>query len=263
MSLPTEGLHDGIDEGAYHADRAALSSTGAKTLLYQGARIFKYQQENPVHRDVFDFGSVVHALILGVGEYQVLDFPDWRSKASQAARENARAEGLAPILAKDYAAAEAMRDAVYANDLAASILSDGRPEVSIYATDPTTGVPMRGRIDWLRTDSFADVKTVGGGIHPADYQRTVWNLHYAFQADYYQRILTLNGLDPLPPVWIAAGKDKPHEVVIYQPDADLMARAHDDVDLALQQYARCVDTDDWPSLTDPTQIHTISAPRWA
>lgn len=261
--LPSTGLHDGIDETAYHSDRRSLSSTGAKTLLYQGPRAFQHAQANPVHKDVYDLGSVVHALILGVGDYEVLDYDSWRTKAAQEARAAARLEGRAPILVKDYAAAEAMRDAVMENKLAAGILSEGRPEVSMWATDPETGVLMRGRIDWLRTNAFTDVKTSAGQVDPLEYARTAWKLRYHFQAAWYQRVLALNGIEDLPPLWVALSKDAPHEVYVHQPDADMLARGHDDVDQALELYAHCLATDIWPGLQDDQQIHTISAPRWA
>lgn len=261
--LPTTGLHDGVDETVYHADPRSLSSTGAKTLLYEGPRVYKWKREHPVRKDAWDFGSVVHALILGVGEFEVIDHDSWRSKAAQNAREAARTEGRAPILAKDYEAAAAMRDTVMENHLAAGILSEGRPEVSMWAEDPETGVLMRGRIDWLRDNAFIDVKSVGTGVNLPDFERTVWNLRYHFQAAFYQRILGLNGIEALPPIWLAVSKDAPYECIAYQPDQDLMARAHEDVDLALAQYARCVETDTWPGLTPDDQIHTVTAPRWA
>lgn len=261
--LPTSGLHDGIDETAYHSDRRSLSSTGAKTLHFEGPRIFRWKQDHPVHKDVFDFGSVVHALILGVGDFEVLEHDSWRTKAAQADRDAARAAGRAPILRKDYDAAVAMRDAVLENKLAAGILSEGRPEVSMWATDPETGVLMRGRIDWLRTNAFTDVKSVAGSINPADITKTVWNLRYHFQAAFYQRILTLNGIEELPPLWLTVSKEAPHEALVYQPDDYLMKRAHEEVDLALSTYGHCLQTDTWPGLTPNDQIHTITAPRWA
>lgn len=261
--LPSEGLHDGVDEQAYHADPRSLSSTGAKTLLYRGPRIFQWEREHPIHKDAFDIGSVVHALILGVGDYEVIDADSWRTKAAKEDQQAARDAGKAPILRKDFEAAEAMRDAVMENRLIASILSEGRPEVSMWATDPETGVLLRGRIDWLRDNAFIDVKTVAGTIHPRDFERTVWNLHYHFQAAFYSRILALNGFTDLPPLWVAVSKDAPHEALVYQPDDDLLVRADEDVALAIRQYARCVETGQWPGLTDDQQIHTISAPRWA
>lgn len=260
-ALPTAGLHPDIPEADYHRDAGSLSSTGAKTLLYEGPRAFQWARTHPVHKDAYDMGSVVHALTLGVGDYDVLEYDSYRTKAAQAERDASRAAGRTPILRKDIVAAEAMRDAIFANPLAASVLSQGEPEVSVYATDPISGVLMRGRIDWLRPQSFVDLKTAAGGIYRADFEKIVWNRNYGFQSAYYQRILRLNGID-IPPVWVVVSKNEPHEVLVYEPDDDLLAYSHQEVDRALAMYARCVEADDWPGLMDETQVHKVGLPRW-
>lgn len=258
-ALPVEGLHDDIPEQEYHADPGSLSSTGAKTILYQGPRAFQHAQANPVHKDAYDIGNVVHALILGVGDYEVLDFPDYRTKVAQQARDEAREGGKTPILPRDLAPAEAMRDAVYDNSMAAWLLGAGRPEVSLWATDPETGVLMRGRIDWLRDNAFVDVKTSKDPTDPRSYARTAWKLGYHVQAAWYQRLLRLNGLD-LPPLWIAVHKTEPHETYVHQPDADMLAIGHAEVDRALHLYASCQASGRWPGLADADTIHTLERP---
>lgn len=260
--MPTEGLHDSIPEQDYHADPASLSSTGAKTLITDGPRAFQWTKTHPVHRDVYDLGSVVHALVLGVGDYDVLDFPDWRTKAAQAARTESREAGRTPILPRDMAPAEAMRDAVYSSPLAASILSEGRPEVSMWAEDPTTGVIMRGRADWLRPGTLVDFKTAAGKVDPAEWAWTVRKRQYVFQLAWYRRILSLNGITDASPLWLVVSKDAPHEVYVHQPDPALMSDADFDVDRALTLYAQCIADDVWPGLADDQAIHTITDPRW-
>lgn len=262
MTLPDNGLHDGIPEKAYHADPRSLSSTGAKTLLYQGARAFKWQQTHATHKDAYDFGSVVHALILGVGDIAVVEAATWAGKAAREERVAARAAGKTPILAKDYHTALAMADAVSENALAESLLATGRPEVSMWATDPATGVLMRGRIDSLAASSFSDVKTAAGAVDPREFSWTVRKYHYTFQAAWYQRILALNGYTDLPPYWIAVSKDAPHEVYVHQPSPDMLVAARDDVDEALRLYRECSDTDTWPGLADANTIHTLTDTPW-
>src|SRR5699024_511784 len=75
--------------------------------------------------------------------------PDWRSKAAREARDEANAAGKIPALMTDMGIAAAMRDAVFANSVARTLLFRGKAEVSMYATDPDTGVKMRSRPDWL------------------------------------------------------------------------------------------------------------------
>ena len=96
MIQHTSGIHD-VPESDYHGDRRSLSVSGAKVLLDCPAR-YKWQQDNPVHKDAYDFGHVAHELILGKGAgYRVLDFDSWRSKDAREAKDQAHADGVAPI----------------------------------------------------------------------------------------------------------------------------------------------------------------------
>lgn len=261
-ALPSSGLHAGIPEPEYHADPRSLSSTGAKTLLYDGPRVYQWARTHPVHKDAYDIGSVVHALVLGVGDYDVLEHDSYRTKAAQADRDASRAEGRTPILRKDIEAAEAMRDAVFSNQLAASILSQGEPEVSMWAEDPETGVLMRGRADWLRDGYLVDLKTAAGAIHPSEFERTAWNRHYGLQVAWYRQILGLNDTVAVP-LWVVVSKDAPHQVYVYQASPELLERGTEDMYRALELYARCEADGVWPGLADDQQIHTIDVPRWA
>lgn len=263
MSLPDAGLHSDIPEAEYHSDGRSLSSTGAKTLLYRGPRAYRWAQDHPVHKDAYDMGSVVHALVLGVGDYEVILADSWRTKSAQEEREAARSAGRTPILAKDFEAAAAMRDAVYASPLAAGILSEGRPEVSAWGTDPETGILMRGRLDWLRDETVVDLKTSAKPTHPCEFERTAWTLGYHLQAAWYLRLLELAGEEPRPYLWVVLDKNAPHETYVYQASADLLERGREDVDRALRLYADCLARDTWPGLADDQEIHQLDAPAWA
>lgn len=263
MKLPENGLHDSINEAEYHGDARSLSSTGAKTLLYQGPRAYRYMKDNPApHKPAFDFGSVVHALVLGVGDVEVVQASSWTGKAAREDRDRIRATGATPILAKDYRIACDMADAVDSNPLARSLLTEGRPEVSAWAEDPETGVLLRGRFDYLNADNFVDLKTVAGPSDPREFAWTVRKFHYTFQAAYYQRLLQLNGHGVPPPYWVAVSKDAPYDVYVTRPSDDMLAAAHDDVDEALRLYRECADTGTWPGLADDQQIHTLTATPW-
>ena len=101
MIQHTSGIHD-VPESDYHGDRRSLSVSGAKVLLDCPAR-YRWQQDNPVHKDAYDFGHVAHELILGKGAgYRVLDFDSWRSKDAREAKDQAHADGVAPILTAEH-----------------------------------------------------------------------------------------------------------------------------------------------------------------
>ena len=80
-----------MDEATYHGDPVpggSLSSTGARKLLPPSCpALFRWQQDHPVHKDVFDFGSAAHRLVLGAGpEIALLDYDNMRTKAAQEER---------------------------------------------------------------------------------------------------------------------------------------------------------------------------------
>lgn len=261
MTLPTSGLHEDVNEVLYHADRNSLSSSSAKNLIRKGAKAYQEgKQEGPVYRDAFDFGSVVHALVLGVGDYEVLFFDSYRSKKAKAARDEARAGGRAPILLKKYEEAVAMRDSVMRDTNAAALLNEGVAEVSVWATDPATGVVMRGRMDWLRPSGvFVDLKTTGRPADEAGFMGTVWDYGYGFQAAYYEKLMALNGRKSSP-VWIAVEKNAPYNTGVFLPDEGLMARSRVDVDRALRLYAHCLETGEWPELEAGWEVPGVGAP---
>lgn len=259
FALPTIGVHHGVDEDLYHADPLSLSSTEAKTLIYQGPDVYLAKKgEAREYNPAFSIGSVVHALVLGVGDYEVLFFENWRTKKSKEARAEAVAGGRTPILLRDFEEAEKMRDAVFACDRARELLSEGSPEVSMWATDPLSGVLMRGRVDWL-SHSNVDLKTTGRPVDPESFMHTVWDFGYAFQAAYYDYILSLNGVDA-GTAWIAVTKREPYEADVFAPDAGLMAKSRRDVHRALALYAYCSVTGEWPTLEEAWKLPGVGAP---
>lgn len=257
--LPTFGIHEGVDETAYHADKLSISSSQAKALLYDGPAALR----NPKpfgNQDALDTGSVVHALVLGVGDYEVIDFPNYLSKAAKQAREEVRARGGTPVIPRDLERAGAIRDSVYAHPVAREILSVGQAELSLWATDPATGVLMRGRIDWLHDGVNNDLKTSSGLPWAEVFMGAVMRYGYGLQAAWYMKLLWLNGVDPKPPRWIVVTKREPYEVEVLQPAQDLIDYSMTEVDRALALYAQCLETDEWPeSAADPPDEYIAHA----
>ena len=265
MSSP--GFHSSIPEHEYHADRDSLSVSGAKTLLKSPA-LFRHQQDNPVHKDVFDFGTAAHKLVLGVGAViEPIDADSWRTKAAQEARNKAREEGRTPILASDYVTVQAMADRLSSHTLAMRLLSEGEPEVSAYALDEETGVMRRGRFDWLHPNLLVDYKSAASA-NPADLAGrygAVRKWGYDQQAAWYTDLARDLGHPAAAFAFIFQEKTEPYQVTVaYIDDADLWdARAKNQT--ALERFRDCTESGLWPaylpddtaarlSLTDQTYI---------
>lgn len=262
---PRVGFHDDIPEVAYHADRSSLSVSGAKLLLKAPA-LYRWQLDHPTHRDVFDVGSAAHRLVLGVGpEIEVVDADSWRTKAAQEGRDAARAAGRIPLLTADHERVRAMADALASHTLAMRLLSDGRPEVSAYAVDPETGVMRRGRLDWLGSSVLTDYKTAASS-DPRDLAGRYGAIRkwgYDRQAAWYLDLARDLGHPALAFAFIVQMKEPPYLVTVAYVDEDDLWQAREDNARALQIFADCTATGQWPgylpddvaavvSLTDQT-----------
>lgn len=261
------GFYD-LPEDVYHADRhlaptlgRSLSSSGAKTLLDCPAR-FAWQREHPVVKDAYDFGSVAHTLLLGLGEdIVVIDAADWRTNAAKAERDAAREAGRVPILVGDYARAVALVDAVRAHPVAGRIFDPlkGRPERSLYWIDPATGITCRGRLDWEMSNAIVDLKTAVTAA-PQRFSRSLVDYGYALQAAWYQDGYEVLTGERLPFVHVVVEKEPPHLVAVYQVDADALAYGADRAAEARALYAECESADEWPGYS--TDIELVSLPGW-
>lgn len=262
------GLVYDLDEREYHAHPTSLSVSGAKTLLKSPAR-FAWERENAVHKDVFDFGSAAHQLVLGTGPGIAIIPATSRAKADQeahkAAKEEARTEGKIPVTADDFTTIQAMADQLSSHTMAMKLLSEGDPEVSAFAVDQATGVERRCRYDWIRPTVAVDYKTASS-VQPRDLAGrygVVKKWGYDMQAAWYLDLGRDLDLDLREFVFIFQAKDPPYSVVVARvPDDDLW-EARQANRLALEMFRDCTETGIWPgpvpddecvvlSLTDQT-----------
>jgi hypothetical protein len=242
-----------------------LSSSGVKRILDLPAR-FAWERENGrAPKDAFDLGSTAHAIALRNGKVHVVDAYDWRGKADQATKKRLRAEGKVVVHRGEFKQAAAMARAVRLHPLAGAILSQGRPEVSYYWTDPETGVTCRARADWLRegtgADCIADLKTAQDASADG-FGKSIANFGYALSAVHY-----LDGYEALtgrriPFYLIAVETAAPHFVQVHEIPHDWLEDAAEKVREARALFAHCESTGQFPGYA-ADQIVTPTRPRWA
>ncbi|ANA85358.1 exonuclease VIII [Gordonia phage VanDeWege] len=254
-----DGLYADVTEAAYHGDPGSLSSSQARTILKPGGpALLKYAPRK--EKKEWDYGHVAHELILGKGQgIEVVDAPDWRTKAAKEKRDQAYADGKVPILQKDYHRAEGLRDAVLAHPLAAILFESGEPEQSLYAHDPETGVRLRCRPDWhTRRTTFVDLKTTNDA---ARFEKSIAEYGYHQQEAFYRDVAELLGIRIDSFFFVAVEKEPPYLTAVVEltaADVDLGRRLNR---AAIDLYAHCHQTDTWPGL--PDEVGTISLPPWA
>jgi hypothetical protein len=227
MSEVTESVVRGLDEREYHA-APGLSATGMKWLL-RSPKHYRQMVDQRIDRAGFDVGHAVHGKVLGVG-LDIAVIPELilasngaaSTKEAKAFIAAARAEGLVPVKADVLTQVGAIAESVLANPKAAALLSlDGDTELSIFADDPDTGVPLRGRLDRLGQLSSGrlvniDLKTTTD-VRRHKIIRTIENFGYDIQSEMYKHLIRLtHNEDVAPTHLIFVEVDPPHEVRVVQ-----------------------------------------------
>lgn len=263
-----EGFVD-MDEATYHR-RPELSSTEARRILDSPARYHYRRQAGEEHKDEFDFGHALHALVLGVGrEVEVVYAENWRTNAAQAAKKNAHAAGRTPMLAKDWVRAQEMAAAVHDHPVAAALLDPtrGTVEQSAFWTDPDTGVRCRCRFDKLPPLDqpgrliVADYKTTGTGADARTFGKSAADFGYPCQASWYlDAIRVLLERDDTAFVFVVQEKDPPYLVNVLELDAYALTIGRERNRRARDLYVACMGSGVWPGYGPAVEV--ASLPRW-
>jgi PDDEXK-like domain of unknown function (DUF3799) len=271
------GPYDLTDE-EYHADPVvggSISSSGARTLLPVGPRpgspaLYQYEREHRRQRDYYDFGHLVHTLLLGTGaEIVEVKADDWKTKRAQDARKKIRAEGRVPVLTAQLLVAHEMVLAVLAHPVVGPLfVRPGLAETSYVARDPETKVMCRARVDWMPhvTDDarllVVDYKTAVNAS-PSGFQRIMWEHGYHMQGPWYCDVLSWlernHGLEPQF-ILVAQEKTPPYLVSYGWPSARAIEWGRVLNRKARDVYRQCVEADDWPGYGDEAQEWDI--PGW-
>ncbi|MEU5838815.1 PD-(D/E)XK nuclease-like domain-containing protein [Streptomyces diacarni] len=268
------GIHP-MTAAEYHADPVpggSLSSTGARRLLPPGCpALFAHERDHGrAPSSVLDLGHAAHRLVLGDGPtIHVVEADNWRTMAAREERDQARADGLVPLLAAEYDQVAAMADALRAHPVASALFDPARggaPEQALFWRDPPTGVWRRALLDWLPPSApgrmiMADYKTTTSAA-PEAIRKAVDTYGYHQQAAWYTAGIKSLGLaEDVAFVFVFQEKTTPYLVTVVQLDAMAMRIGAARNRRALQLYAECTASGRWPGYAD--DIEHLSLPAWA
>lgn len=209
-----------------------------------------------------DLGTVIHTLLLEPHRHDkalvVIDAEDWRKKAAQEARDEAREAGRIPILTKTYRKAQAAVEAVHAHPIAAALLAAGQAEQSWFAKDKPTGLYLKARPDFFTADRIiVDLKTVASAA-PEFLQRRVYDGGWFQQAPWYCDVVErVDGRPAKGYAWVVVEQKPPHCVVVRRPTDTMLMHGHRLNQRAFAVFARCVAEDNWPGYADDIQDLTL------
>lgn len=259
------GLYD-IDAELYHQDPVpggSLSSTGARKLASLCPAKFKYWSEHPEPpKKEFDLGTAAHTLLLGNGpELVVVDAEKWTTNAAKAEVAAIRAEGKTPLKPSELRQVKAMVAVVRADPEASALLEpdSGVAERSAFWEDD--GIWRRARFDFLRHDGqIVDYKTARS-CRREDLEKAFNEHGYMQQQEWYiDAGVALDAADPEKPFqFVLQEKEPPYLVVVTTCDPMARAIGRHLNQVALNAYAICRESGEWPGyLPNPM----IALPSW-
>jgi hypothetical protein len=264
-----------IPEEEYHR-HAALSYSGAKTLLAECPAVYKYRLAHSEHKDVFDFGHAAHMMVLGVGSpiryiqgktAKGEPSDGWATKYAQEQRAEAYAAGEIPLLESQRGIVEGMADAIRAEPLAAALLNpqNGTPEQNLFWTERESGVPMRCRVDWLPkpgSDPYliVDYKSAASA-NPKKFAKSALDYGYHIQAaTYLDAVETLGFASDPQFLFVVQEKTPPYLVSVCTLGVDELAAGYNLMRDAISIYQECTETGVWPGYSD--EVALLTFPSW-
>jgi hypothetical protein len=258
----------GLSNAEYHS-LPSVSKSGLD-LIRRCPALFKWRRENPSETTpAMRMGTLVHTAILEphlmADEVIVAPRIDRRTAQGKAdwAEFQILAEGKELVTEDEMLKLEAIRAAVWAHPAAGKALGMLREvESSIFWTDPETGIECRCRPDGILNNGvIVDVKTTKDA-RPDEFAKSIANYRYhvqaAFYSDGYQAAF---GEPPKGFAFIAVEPEPPHLVAFYVLDSRAVLRGRADYQADLRTYAACIESDEWPGLSEQPVV--IDLPKWA
>ena len=260
------GIHQ-ISADKYHADPCdtpSLSSGIAKLLLERPPHwaFAAHPKLNPDYQPAppkaaFDIGSAAHAMLLEGGKgIQVCGFDNWLTKDAKAQRDEARANGLTPILSADHDRVQQM--ALVATTMLADYgidVSNTQNECSMIAE--VDGTLCRIRADIFMPPRIIDYKTTG--INLDNFAKQAAKFGYDLQAAMYLRVAEELGY-PCDWLFLVQETTAPYPVQIFKPTLEFLEVGKRKFAQALSIWQECMLLGEWAGY--PKDIQMLDAMPW-
>ncbi len=275
----TTKIDPDMPNAEYHS-HPAVGSSGLKLIQQSPAHYFAaYLDPNREPREstpAQKIGTAWHASIFepamfGQKYIQIPDGLDKRTKEGKALWAEIEASGREALTGEGWQQIERMTAAAHAHPVSKVLFNGqpGRAEVSMFWTDPDTGVACKIRPDYAIEPCamfpyglICDGKTTEDAS-PAEFAKSAWNwemhIQAAFYSDGFQTIYQTK--EPPPFIWLAQEKSAPYCTAYYSAAADLVAYGRKLYRPLLQRLAECQRTSRWPGYS--TEVAPLELPAWA
>ena len=262
-----------ISAAEYHQDcciEPSLSSSIAFKLISESALHAKWAHPRftlfPVREESarMDLGSIAHALMLeGENIAVVIDADNYRTKAAQEARDEARLAGTCPILAPEMATVKEMMQACREQLSMFDIdFMAGETERTLVWRE--RGIWCRARLDYINVlaGMIIDYKTIGGSAHPQQISRSAASKGWLIQESFYRRgYKAVFGQDIEPDFFFVCQETyRPYALTMFEVSPADRALAEAQVNYAINTFGECLRTGTWPGYSN--KVERITSPPY-
>lgn len=241
----------------------AISKSGLD-LVERSPEHYEYRVPRSSTR-AMEIGTAIHAAILEPDRFkdEYVLLKDTHVRTASEYKQAIKAHSSEKVLVSHEAdKVSGMQESIYANQSAASLLKqDGHRELSVFATDPETGVLLKCRFDLLTTDYIGvDLKKTTD-IRPEKFSRSVYDYRYHVQDAFYSYVFELAAGFALKAFKILAVEvDMPNPSHVYQLDDEAKAEGNRAFRRNLETYAKCAESKDWHGYNIESEL--LSLPTW-
>lgn len=253
---------------AYHSG-PGISNSGLQHFADSPGHYKAYLDEEFEETDAMREGSGFHTWVLENElfnkEYRVVE-----GTRTKKMKEEAEEEGITLLTSKQGDNIQKWSEAILEHEHAVKLLkAPGVIEQSGFWDHPKYGclckIRLDKRIPSLKT--LADLKTISTARARTidleeNFQSAIANYKYHWQAQLYlEGASFIEGEEYSQFCWIIVEKEAPHQVAVMMADVEMLYEASQDIDLHLEHYAECLESNTWPKPVYPG-IRPATLPGW-
>ncbi|RLI71038.1 hypothetical protein DRO91_06100 [Candidatus Heimdallarchaeota archaeon] len=263
-TLLGDGMYS-MPNNIYHSVKRRMSSTTLKEGLKTSAHLrhaqttvkpFSASAQKSINK-----GTVLHSIILEKEKIEDLcaiapSYHKNSNKYKDWVKENSH---LIIMDEKDVDDVNRMVESVNSHPQAGQLFSyEGLPELSVFFTDPVSGVDCKIRIDYLLPglNYLVDLKSTRDIYN---FSKEAWNYRMDVQAGLYLKGIEIFTGKSYDFVFVAVENTPPYVTAVYEPDSDFIAYGRKTVEMLLKKYKTCLELDYFPGIEG---FNPLRLPGW-
>lgn len=262
--IEPKGFIAHMPDEVYHATEGFISSSGLALIARSPAHYFYAPPKERTRNMVI--GSATHCALLEPHRfdelYMITSALDRRESIYKQAIKNRDPDYT--LTQKEGDEIKTMQQSMQINQEAyKAIKSAIGHEVSLFTTDPVTGVKVRVRFDVLAAGYFADLKTTQDA-RERPFMNSIFNYMYHQQMAFYKAAFKWEtGQEFDTAAIIALESSAPYASEYYELDDMALSIGAHEFRKNLNIYAKCLESNDWNFYEGMGSKKLITLPEWA